>query len=368
MEFGFVGIGLNLKLNSVRSSNGACALKKPFICMVAKPRQESKPHAAGSYFSTDHFEVSAAPFESAALHKLPAVSEYKGDSLQDDLSVVQKYAKDLDNAERSPIVNFLNGCLFQNHGDFGKARESFNRAIQYGMQHIPDVYERLSSVVFSSGDVNEAENFSKQAIQVRSEVVGNPEHIYNWFSDTFAESVPKWTGKPWSLQRGIIHYLAGNFTHARESLVVSALANLPESSVNSEYAMWDLASLAHSKGVSKVKTERLTQEELACAPDALCELLELFRETDIEHAQDMVESIEYQLEKQNLSAIEHKVAAQQRFYLGLYFDAFLIPNAKAESVREELIRKRNTLLLSATQLGLDNVLNTASEILIHKGK
>jgi len=97
--------------------------------------------------------------------------------------------------------------------------------------------------------------------------------------------------------------------------------------------------------------EKRTNKELACAPDGLCEVLELYREPTRDLALKVLQGIELEMNNYQGSTA---VSAKIEFYLGLYHHAFLKDSAK-----------RNRWLKLAVDSGkLDKTLKAAATILL----
>eukprot|EP00183_Erythrolobus_madagascarensis_P000031 CAMPEP_0185848370 /NCGR_PEP_ID=MMETSP1354-20130828/3277_1 /TAXON_ID=708628 /ORGANISM="Erythrolobus madagascarensis, Strain CCMP3276" /LENGTH=370 /DNA_ID=CAMNT_0028548761 /DNA_START=55 /DNA_END=1167 /DNA_ORIENTATION=+ len=316
--------------------------------------QVKNGHFTGTYHSSDHFETAVGPFEASSLNPPPASAAYEGLSLDESLAIVSEYASHLRNALHDPTVAFLRGQLLAQHGELQRAVAQLSLSIESGMQHIPDPFELRALCYFKLGALDLVRDDLKSASDIRVETIGNALHVYKWWKDTFSSAIPhiETVKKPWPLQRAIMLFCIGEYRQAREALVLESILHEPET--NTEFALWDLACVARIKGIKAVASERLTAHELACAPDGLCEFLELYRETDAERIEKLRESMQHELRSDETG--QHPFAARHRFYLALHYDAF--------GVGSEAVCLKQTWLQDALEAGLDKTLEAAAHAML----
>jgi len=284
------------------------------------------------------------------LVKPPQATEY-GHGLQKDLDMLEnKYAKVIKNRDQAPMLQFLMGCVFEHYGNLNNAIDCYKKAESLGMTQIPELYERRASCYLVNGDVRHAIKDFDHGVLVSQEAIGNDYHIIWWFRQEFGQYIPQWVGRPMSLQRGIAHFLAKEYQQARSTLKIVAISEDDE--INSEHALWELASTFEIKeDYAVLAKEKRTNKELACAPDGLCEVLELYREPTRDLALKVLQGIELEMNNYQGSTA---VSAKIEFYLGLYHHAFLKDSAK-----------RNRWLKLAVDSGkLDKTLKAAATILL----
>ncbi|KAA8496342.1 hypothetical protein FVE85_0071 [Porphyridium purpureum] len=316
------------------------------LCMQQQQQQQEAAAASGrvgSFDANKEFASVEPCFDDAVRIGPPSVAEY-GASLDSDLQLIQRKLADKAHNPSDPFVAFLRGCVYEKHAELEQAIKNYELAERNGMEHIPNLYERRASCQLVLGNLPSAIKDFERANTVRAEALGNSMHVMYWFEEKLGEFVPKWVGQPYALQRAITLYLAGRLQAARESLRINVVAlDGVSDELNSEFGLWELAILAKLRGPSSVPQQALSEAELQCAPDGLCEVLELFREpSDSKRAAALLKSLEHEI----VDLKDNMFTPAVTFYLGLYHDAFTGNTEK----RDEFMKRAVEHGLTSTTL------------------
>jgi hypothetical protein len=188
------------------------------------------------------------------------------ESLEEELSAIDEYAREEELEENNSWARFLRGAAYEHWGRASLASVQYD-LVRYskGLRLIPDLWMRKAYNCFKLGDVAVADRLHDIASLIQAEAIGNQMHFSFWFENEFKDFKPRHNGPPFAVQSAICKYSCEKFADARVSLCAVLVPGLGNHEDLEHAALWLLATSARINSTIAVDVTGLPRRDVDVA-------------------------------------------------------------------------------------------------------